>query len=143
MKMNWIAYGLVAAVCFGVSTLFLKLAQQKGNLTPYYLSFLFGFGIILVFSLLLIFNPQFEFDWKSNRWAIAGGAIWAVGTLAVAIAIVRKADIARLAPIYNINTLITVLLGIIILKEIPDASQMIRVIGGAVLIVIGAVLVSI
>ena len=47
------------------------------------------------------------------------------------------------APIFNANTLVTVMLGIIFLHEIPNTSQMLRVIAGAVLIVIGAVLVSI
>ena len=50
---------------------------------------------------------------------------------------------SQLAPIYNANTIIAVILGIILLKEIPNASQMIRIIIGAVMIVVGAVLVSI
>ena len=69
--------------------------------------------------------------------------LFLAGIIAVVIAISQKADVARLAPIYNTNTILAVLMGIIFLKEIPDVSQMIRVIGGAVLIVIGAILVSI
>ena len=75
--------------------------------------------------------------------AIIAGAVWAVGMIAVAIAISQKADVARLAPIYNVNTILAALMGIIFLKEIPDVSQMIRVIGGAVLVVIGAIMVSV
>ena len=87
-------------------------------------------------------KPSFDFEWKSSGLALIAGIIWSVGFLAIAIAISQKADIARLAPIYNTNTLIAVLLGIIFLKEIPDASSIFRIIGGAVLIVVGAVLVS-
>ena len=144
MKMqSWVIYGLIAAVCFGVTNVLFKIAQQKGSLSPYYLSFLIAFGAVLVSGLFLIFNPDFQFELKSNSLALAAGIIWAIGMIVVAVAITQKADISRLAPIFNTNTLITVLLGIIFLNEIPDASQMIRVVGGAVLIVIGAILVSI
>ena len=66
-----------------------------------------------------------------------------LGFLAIAVAIAKGGDVARLAPIYNTNTILAVLMGIIFLKEIPDASQMLRVIAGSVLVVIGAILVSI
>mgnify|MGYP001603036879 CR=1 FL=1 len=141
--MNWIAYGLIAAFFFALNTIIYKVAQQKGNFSPYYGVFMFGVGVMVVFGLFFLFNPGFEFEWKSTSLAVGAGAIWAIGMLAVAIAISQKADVARLAPIYNINTILAVLLGIFFLNEIPDVSQMIRVIGGAVLIVIGAILVSI
>ena len=140
---NWIWYGLAAAVCFGVQTIIYKYATQKSNMSPYYASFVFALGIIFIFGIFLLFRPSYNFDWKSNGMLFASGLIWGIGFLAVAIAIANNADVARLAPIYNTNTLIAVLLGILILKEVPDTTQMFRVIAGAVLIVIGAVLVSI
>ena len=141
--MNWIAYGLIAAVCFGVNGIVYKMAQQRGNFSPYHGVFIFGLGILAVFSLVYMFNFDSNFEWKSSGLLFLSGIIWAVGMLAVAIAIYQKADLARLAPIYNINTLVTVFLGIIFLKEIPDLSSMVRVISGAVLIVVGAIMVSI
>ncbi|MBI4452659.1 EamA family transporter [Candidatus Woesearchaeota archaeon] len=141
--MNWIAYGLIAAFFFALNTIIYKIAQQKGNFSPYYGVLMFAIGIIIVAGAFFLFKPSFEFEWKSSGLAIVAGAIWAIGMLAVAIAISQKAEVARLAPIYNINTILAVLMGIIFLKEIPDVSQMIRVIGGAVLVVIGAILVSI
>ena len=141
--MNWIAYGLIAAACFGVNGIIYKMAQQRGNFSPYHGVFIFGLGILAVFSLVYMFNFDSNFEWKSSGLLFLSGIIWAVGMLAVAIAIYQKADLARLAPIYNINTLVTVFLGIIFLKEIPDLSSMVRVISGAVLIVVGAIMVSI
>ena len=140
---NWIVYGIIAAVCFGVTNVLFKVAQQKGNLSPYYLSFLIALGAVIVSGLFLAFNPSFQFELKSNSLALAAGIVWAVGMILVAVAIAQKADISRLSPIFNANTLVTVLLGIIFLKELPDVSQMFRVVAGAVLIVIGAVLVSV
>ena len=140
---NWVVYGLFAAFFFALNTILYKVAQQKGNFSPYYGILMFSIGIIIAAGAFFLFKPSFEFEWKSSGLAIVAGAVWAVGMIAVAIAISQKADVARLAPIYNINTILAVLMGIIFLKEIPDTSQMIRVIAGAVLIVIGAILVSI
>ncbi|MEK6983269.1 MAG: GRP family sugar transporter [Nanoarchaeota archaeon] len=140
---NWIFYGLVAFICFAVNTIIYKFAQQKGNFSPYYGALLFGLGAMLLFGLFFVFKPSSNFEWKSSSLALFAGVIWAIGFLAVAIAIFQKAEVARLAPIYNANTLLAVFLGIVFLKEIPDASQIFRVVAGAVLIVIGAVLVSV
>lgn len=140
---NWIFYGIIAAVCFGFNTVIYKVAQQRGNFSPYYGSFIFGMGIIFVFTFFLVLKPSFEFEWKSSSLAVLSGIIWAVGFLAIAIAISQKGAVAKLAPVYNANTIIAVFLGIIFLKEIPNASQIFRVVAGAVLIVLGAVLVSV
>ena len=140
---NWIFYGLIASFFFALNTIIYKIAQQKGNFSPYYGSFLFGLGVVLVCGLFLLFKPNFEFEWKSSSLALIAGAIWGIGFLSVAFAIAQKADVARLAPIYNTNTILAVLMGIIFLHEIPDVSQMFRVIAGAVLIVVGSILVSV
>ena len=140
---NWIFYGIIAAVCFGLNTVIYEIASQKSSFSPYYGSFVFALGIILAFGLFLLLKPSNDFEWESTSLLVIAGVIWAVGFIAIAIAISQKADISRLAPIYNTNTLIAVLLGIFLLREIPNAAQMIKVIAGAVLIVIGAVLVSI
>ena len=134
---------MIASVCFAVQTIIFKVAYQKGNVTPYLGSFIFALGIIFIFALFLLFKPGFNFQWKSGSLFLISGIIWGLGFLAVAIAIAQKADVARLAPIYNTNTLLAVLMAIIFLKEIPNASQVFRIVAGAVLIVIGSVLVSI
>ena len=140
---NWLVYGIIAAICFGLNTVIYKVAYQKGNFSPYYGSLVFGLGIVLIFGLFLLFKPSFEFEWKSNSLALIAGIIWGIGFLAIAVAIAQKADVSRLAPIYNANTILAVLLGIIFLKEVPDASQIFRVIAGAVLIVVGSILVGV
>ena len=139
---NWVVYGLIAAVFFALNTIIYKVAQQKGNFSPYYGTFMFGVGAILIFGIFLFFNQSFEFEWKSSGLALISGIVWGIGFLAVAIAIAQKADVARLAPIYNTNTLLVVIMGIIFLHELPDKTQMFRVIAGAILIVAGAILVS-
>ena len=140
---NWVVYGLIAAFFFGINPIIYKIAQQKGGFSPYFGSFIFGIGIVLIFGMFLLFKPSFQFELKFGWLALVAGMLWGLGFLALAVAIAKGYDVAKLAPIYNTNTIITVVLGIIFLKEIPDASQMFRVITGAVMVVVGAVLVSI
>jgi len=68
--------------------------------------------------------------------------LWALGQLFAILALVNKAPVSRLTPIYNTNTLVAVLLGIILLRELPTGASTIKVLIGAVLIVIGGILVS-
>ena len=138
---NYVVYGLAASFFFALNVIIYKVAQQKGNFSPYYGSFMFGLGVIIIFGLFLLFKPGFEFEWESSGLALIAGAVWALGFLAIAVAISQKADIARLAPVYSTNTILAVLMGIIFLKEIPNASHIFRIISGAVLIVIGLILV--
>lgn len=140
---SWIFYGMIAAVCFGINTIIFKIAYQKGNFSPAYGSLVFGIGVLLAFAVYFLAKPSLEFEWKSTILAVAAGIIWAIGFLAIAVAISQKGEVAKLAPLYNANTIIAVFLGIFLLKEVPDMSQMIRVIIGALMIVGGAVLVSI
>ena len=138
---NWILYGLVAAVCFGLNSVIYKIAYQKGNFSAYYGCFIFGLGVVLIFGIFFLSKPSFDFEWKSSSLALIAGVVWGLGFLAIAVAIGQKASVAKLAPIYNANTIITVIMGIILLKEIPDSSQILKIIAGAALIVIGSVLV--
>ena len=140
---SWVFYGIVAAICFGVNTILYKIASQKGNFSPAFGSLVFGIGILIAFLVYFFAKPALQFEWKSTALAIAAGIIWAIGFLAIAIAISQKGEVARLAPLYNANTIIAVVLGIVLLGEVPDMSQMIRVIIGAVMIIIGTVLVSV
>ena len=140
---SWILYGIIAAIFFGINTIIFKIAIQKGNLNPGYASLFFGIGILIVFLLYYLINPSWQFEWKSTSLAVIAGMTWAIGGLALAIALFRKGNVAQLAPIYNANTIIAVILGIILLKEIPNASQMVRIIIGSVMVVVGAVLVSV
>ena len=140
---NWVFYGMVSAVCFGVNTVLYKYANQKSAFSPYYGSFVFALGVVFVFGILLMFKPSNDFELKTTSLIFIAGTIWAIGFLAIALALSKGFAISKLAPIYNTNTIIAVLLGIFLLKEIPNSTQVFKIIGGAILIVAGAILVSI
>ena len=70
------------------------------------------------------------------------GILWAGGMVLVFMAFSIGAEAAKLVPIYNINTLIAVILGLLLLHEVPAPDERLKVIIGAVLIVLGGILVS-
>lgn len=70
------------------------------------------------------------------------GALWAGGMVFAFLAFSAGAEAAKLVPIYNTNTLIAVILGLLLLHEVPAPDERIKVIIGAILIVIGGILIS-
>jgi uncharacterized membrane protein len=58
------------------------------------------------------------------------------------LAIGTGADVSRLVPIYNCNTLIAVLAGILVLHEMPDFAGAVKLLIGSALIIAGGILVA-
>ncbi len=73
---------------------------------------------------------------------LAVGIIWALGNIFAFESIRTGGKMSHVVPLYNTNTLIAVGLVILLLKEIPVGTEMIRVILGAILITVGAILVA-
>jgi len=78
----------------------------------------------------------------SAAWGLVAGLAWAIGSGLVSVALSRwNVPISKLNPIYNTNTLITVLLGLVIFSEWKEANPL-PLLGGAALILAGSLLVS-
>ena len=142
---NWLIYGIIASFCFALNTFIYKVAVSKGNgLNPYLATLSVGIGVFLFFAIVYFVKlPSFTSNWTGLTMAVLAGVLWALGFFMVSLAIANKGNITQLAPIYNTNTLIVVLLGIIFLKEIPSLTGIIKIIAGAILIIIGSILVVI
>lgn len=75
-------------------------------------------------------------------FSLATGVVWAVSTGLVSVAISRfDAPLAKLVPIFNINTLVAVLIGLLVFQEWKEV-QSPKLLVGAVLIVIGGTLAA-
>ena len=139
---TWIIFAILASLCWGTYIVLNKIALSKG-LNPFFALLIMGIGVIgLCATVFFLNSPDTAADSGSMVFALVAGALWAVGQLFAILALANKAPVAKLAPIYNTNTLVAVLLGIILLKELPTGAGQIKVIIGAVLIVVGGVLVS-
>lgn len=143
---TWLIYGLIAALCWGSYIIVSKVVTG-----PKYLgvnsnaaSLLMLGGIAVVFVSYFFFQgmPKIPTSPLTISLGLLVGVLWALGMVMAFLAISGGADVSKLTPIYNTNTLITVLLAILLLREFPQGIEIIRVVGGAVLITIGAILVS-
>jgi uncharacterized membrane protein len=145
---NWLLLGLLAAVVYALSGLASKVAlnHKYMGVEPALAGLYTALGVTVVFMVYYVYTKGFTLpkqDLGGIISSVAVGFFWALGVIFVYTALMRHADISKMAPIYNMNTLIVVLLGIILLKELPDKTQALRVFIGAVLIVVGGILVSV
>ncbi len=142
----WLLLGIGAALFFGVSALLTKVAISSNyyGISPQSAAILGFIGMAIAY--VPYFLVQGNFSLPASRGAlaagIAAGFLVAVGTLFTFIALKNGADIARLAPIYNTNTIVAVLLAILLLHELPTQAQAIKVLVGTILIIIGGILVA-
>lgn len=133
--------GLIPAFLFGIAGLCQKLSNQHGISTGVYVVCV-GMGVVIVGVGLCIFNGSQTLSVKSAIPAVVMGIAWGAGVLLVALAINNyKAPLSVLAPLYNMNTLVTVLGALFIFSEWKDVN-VIKLIIGSILIVGGGVLVS-
>ncbi|MDI6591792.1 MAG: hypothetical protein QME61_02570 [Patescibacteria group bacterium] len=104
-------------------------------------------GILLIAAILgfMIYSLRqtgVQISLPTLGFGLLQGVLWASGMVFAFLAFSVGAEAAKLVPIYNTNTLIAVVLGLLLLREVPAPDERLKVIIGAILIVIGGVLVS-
>ena len=143
---TWLLYALLATFSWGTYIVVAKIATSSKycGLEPKWSAILMwaGIGTVFVLYWLLSGGDKPSLNLGSVVAGVSSGGLWALGMLFSLCAIKAGADVARLAPIYNSNTLVAVLLGIVLLHEVRDASGILKVLIGSVLIVIGGILVT-
>lgn len=143
---NWIVYGLIASLAWGSYALLLKLAisARYYSCDPIVAFLMIGLATVIVSSAIFVRDKEnvTSFSKIGLGLAFTSGIIWAIGIYFVIFAFFNlQADVARLVPLYNTNTLVATLLGIVLLHEVP--SQRLITLLGAILIVIGGSIIAI
>ncbi|MEZ4386907.1 MAG: hypothetical protein R3D98_04910 [Candidatus Krumholzibacteriia bacterium] len=134
--------GLLPALLFGVAGLLQKVASRAGiGSGPYLLCI--GVGVLLVGGLVTLGGgPVREVSLRSVLASGAMGMAWALGTWGVILGIARYGvPLARLAPLYNMNTLVVVVLALAVFGEFRDLAVG-KLLAGTALIMVGGVLVA-
>ncbi len=145
---TWLIYSLAAAVFYGFSWLLAKMAGGKENLalSSHTLLLLVALGMFLVSIIYYFSESKGQFPvppTNSILFALMAGVVTALAAILVYRAFNLGANASQVAPIANMNTLVVVILAVVFLHELPNPSQAIRVVAGALLMVVGAFLVSI
>ncbi len=133
--------GILPAVFFGLAGVFAKPSTQAGIGTGLYLVCV-GLGAALVGLVFHLSVPDKTISLRSGGFAILVGLTWAVGAGLVAFTLSKySTPISKLVPLYNMNTLVAVCIGLIAFAEWKDV-HISKLIIGAVLVVIGGTLVA-
>jgi transporter family protein len=133
--------GLMPAIVFGLSGLFLKTSGKSGISLNYYLLFC-GVGVMAAAALSFLIFKDHILNFKGAVSSFLVGFLWAVGaTLMVAAVAYAKIQISVLAPIVAANSLVTVLLGFAVYSEWQTV-DLLKLLAGAVLVIAGGILVA-
>ena len=144
---TWIIYGILASFFWGSYIIAAKVATSEKyfGINPALVSLFMLVGMAAVFVIAVLLEGNFETPKSSLGivFSVLAGVLWALGIFVSIKALSLGASVSKLAPLYNTNTLVAVFLGIVLLKEIPNSTgNTLKLIIGAILIVVGAFLVS-
>lgn len=133
--------GILPALFYGVSSVFAKSSANLGMSVGGHLVCI-GIAISLTGGLFNLLLPGTIPSTTAALSSTLQGAFWGIGTGCLIVGIIKyEAPLAKLVPLYNMNTLVTVGLALIIFAEWQDIS-LVKLLLGAALIMLGGILVS-
>jgi drug/metabolite transporter (DMT)-like permease len=133
--------GFVPAVLFGIVAVFQKVINRSGTgMGPYLMGL--GLTIFAMGALFALWDRDFAVTPRAATFIALFGVLWSVAMVCVAIAIKRyDGQIGQLVSIYNMNTLVTVVIGLVVLSEWKNV-QPGKLLAAAVLITLGGILAA-
>ncbi len=133
--------GLVPAVGYGIAGLLAKVSTNAGMSVGGHLICI-GVMVSLVGVVMQGILPGPLPSGVAIASSSIYGLFWGLGTGGVALGLIRyQTPLSKLAPLYNMNTLITVVLALLIFTEWQNVDA-VKLGIGALLVVIGGILVS-
>jgi uncharacterized membrane protein len=128
--------GLLPALLFGVASTFQKTAARAGITTGPYLIAI-GSVVLLVGIAVTAAQGDTTATREGVGWACGYGLLWSAAIGCIVLALARyDANLSQLVPLYNLNTLVAVAIGMAVLGEWRDVVPW-RVVAGTVLAVSG------
>lgn len=133
--------GLVPALAFGIGALFQKHSNDIGiGHSSYLLHFSAGVVVTSVFAYFLFQDNRMSA--QAGLFAVGHGMLFGIGFVCLAIGLtIYQEPISKLVPLANMSTLVAVVLGLLIFSE-HTKLNVTFLLSGAVLIVLGGILVS-
>lgn len=133
--------GLLPALLFSLTGVLQKVFSRTGAGVGPYLLWVGG-GVMVCGAAATALGQDRACGLRPSLTAGAIGLSWGLGMLLVLVGMVRyQAPLAKLAPLYNMNTLVVSILSLILFAEAREVA-VVRLLAGAVLIVAGGILVA-
>lgn len=133
--------GFLPALIYGGSALFQKLSTNLGISISAYLIAV-GLGVGIAGFGFYFFDNTASFSIKAGGYAGIFGITWGIASGLVAYSLLHfNVPISQLVPLYNMNTLVAVLLALVIFSEWQEL-HVVKLLLGTVLIVVGTIFVA-
>ncbi len=131
--------GLLPALLYGVAGVLQKTASKTGiGPGPYIL--IIGVVAAIIGGIITLVSLDTSVTWSGGVQTAGFAILWSAAIVSIMLALGRYAGpVSVIVPLYNMNTLIAVLLGLLVLGEWEGVNHW-RLIAGAVLIVAGGAL---
>jgi len=133
--------GFMPAVLFGIVATFQKVINKETiGMGPYLMGI--GATILAIGALYSLWDRDLSITPRAGFYVVLFGILWTAAMICVAIALKRyNGQIGQLVSIYNMNTIVTVVIGLVVLSEWKNVNSM-RLLAAAVLISLGGVLAA-
>ncbi len=133
--------GLLPAIVWALGTICQKLSNKSGlNLSAYL--FFIAAGVVVSGAVAHFVFRDNTFSVKGGVYALLQGLCFSTGIILFAIGLLRfNVPVAQLSPIAASTTLFTVVFALFLLSE-HESINVMRVLFGSVLMMIGAVVVA-
>lgn len=133
--------GFIPAVLFGVVATFQKVINKETiGMGPYLMGI--GATIFAIGALYSLWDRDLAITPRASFYVVLFGVMWSVAMICVAIALKRyNGQIGQIVSIYNMNTIVTVVIGLVVLSEWKNLNSY-RLLAAAVLISLGGVLAA-
>jgi transporter family protein len=131
--------GVLPAFLYGVAGVLQKTASKTGIAPGPYILIIGLVGAIIGVITMLI-SRDTAVTWSGGLQTAGFGVLWSAAVVCIMLALGRyEGPVSVIVPLYNMNTLIAVLLGLLVLGEWQGVNHW-RLLAGAVLIVAGGAL---
>lgn len=133
--------GILPAFLFGLAGICQKLSSQSGISTGAYLVTI-GLGTVVMGGVFMLVQKNTTFTTPGVLYSGLYTFLWTIGMAGIALAIQKyQGQISQLVPLYNMNTLVTVVIGLLLLAEWHSVNAW-KLLLAAILIIVGGVLAA-
>ncbi len=114
--MTWIIYAVACIFLYGIMQFFIKLSSNGSAITSSLFFITAQFIAQLALGAYFISKTGFDVNVPGIKYSILGGIAAAIATILFFLALEQE-TISRVVPVVNLNVVVGVLLGVIILKD--------------------------
>jgi len=135
--MNWIIYAIACVFLYGIMQFFIKLSSEGNPVLSSMVFIAAQFAAQILLGAYFVSKSGLDVNYATIKYSVAGGIAAAVATILFFLAL-EQAPLSKVVPIVNMNVIIGVLLGVLLLKDVMN----LRIVAGIILAIMSIYLLT-